>query len=1226
MTYNIAAFEETLPDPEAIRTAGATLKTTAGTFKTKADTASTSWAKLQSPGAYKAPGDEIVFSAFKPITTAADDLVTDIGTVQTAVNTYATAVDTIKTKLSTIKINAANFESKIAGRSRDDWDDDKDLVGQEQGIIHDLDGLFADLQGAQRDCANSINAIYGGPKYVLTSQDAAKPGEIQYGFTQDQIDSAAAEDGNKIPWGHPTTWDKPWYEDAWDGVKSFGKGVWNGITGTVTGLFDMVNVFDQKKFQATWKGLGKLALDVAIVSTPLVSTVLAATGNGKVVEDAGKELLTVGKAAIHWDDWQKDPAMAAGETTFDLATILLTAGGGAAAKVGNVAGKVSELANASGKVAEVLNATKISSAANFTVKAIDFSKTLKLNTINIVSTKVGDGTKFVLGKVGDGGSKVLEIVKGGGQKVDDVVGTVGSKGGAATHLGAHESGPGGTVPHEGTGAKPGQSGTSSHEATSAKPGEPKSGTPGAHEPKAGEPKNSDAKADEPKSGESKGDEPKADDSKNGGAKPEEPQGGDHPKADEPRPAEPKPETTETKTPQQETPSSPEPHAETPAPTEPAPDADAPQQPTPAADATPTVPHEPQPAHAPVDPHQFTYNQHATGHLEADGPRDPAYGQARPDAANLTPSMDVPHTPNSGVDNLRMDRDPAHAYGVDEHGNYLTKEEYEARYTVSYTDSQGVVLDGWRYPPNGGAVEGTIRTYTDVESFIKDFGNKFDRIGDPNGKYLAVEGTPWEMRSLPVDTLGKDMYHYELTGKLPENVRVKVSEVAPAFGQKGGGTQLVLEIKKGDTWVEASVKDLTDAKVLEKIETPEIRTASDAVDWKNGGSPAVVNHSTDVPVNNRPVAGSKSAADGAAAKVDDVASHANDGSPHTEDVHGKPEHASAHAHDGSEAKPQEVSNGMVEDHGHSTSASDGQAPETGHGADNSTDPGVTTHQTADAPNNHQSDAGTTDAAAGDNPSKPQVTGPVHEIAVGDTLFPKSDQSFAGHVDSNNNIVRPDLEPNTAYRIDGRGAFYTDGNGHVTFAECESGMKGGNGTQPTWNPELNNPGPNMTYSIDDHITATTDDLGRTSNLRADNLEFLAKDLADLRRHGANQSSMGKLGGEGYDGGHLLAAMFGGPGEKINVIPQLRMQNRNFGLSGLTGAERHALTGNSKTWYTVESDIQKLVDPKAGSAENISWDVTVEYSSDVAGAAASKVPSAYYLEVAQPGSTALKYEFSN
>lgn len=424
MSIDIAAFEAVLPDPETIRTAAAGLVSAVGDVSTTAADSAAAWSRLQTPSVYEIAGSEVVYSAFAPVTTSAEDLVTDAGTVNTAVLAYADTVDSLKTRLSAVKADAANFFSRTRGRTQDDWDDDEGLIQAEQNIIGDLNRLYADLQEAQRLCANAISGIYGGPSYVLTTEGGAGTGEVEFGYTGDQLDAAAVE-GN-VPWGQPTEWDKPWYRDAWDGIASFGKGVWSGVTGTVTGLGNMVGLGGGEAFAQTWQGLGNLALNAAIVTSPIVQLAMHASGNGDRVKQAGEELLAVGKAAIHWDEWQTDPAYAAGATTFDLASILLTAGAGATAKVGSVAGKIGDVANASGKVSAVVNATGIGKVAGVTVKVTDAAQAFKINAI----TTVVDTSKVAVGKVGAAWQAADQFLIDSGKsalnKVDDALANAGN--------------------------------------------------------------------------------------------------------------------------------------------------------------------------------------------------------------------------------------------------------------------------------------------------------------------------------------------------------------------------------------------------------------------------------------------------------------------------------------------------------------------------------------------------------------------------------------------------------------------------------------------------------------------------------------------------------------------------------------------------------------------------------------------------------------------------------
>ena len=75
----------------------------------------------------------------------------------------------------------------------------------------------------------------------------------------------------------------------------------------------------------------------------------------------------------------------------------------------------------------------------------------------------------------------------------------------------------------------------------------------------------------------------------------------------------------------------------------------------------------------------------------------------------------------------------------------------------------------------------------------------------------------------------------------------------------------------------------------------------------------------------------------------------------------------------------------------------------------------------------------------------------------------------------------------------------------------------------------------YLLDNGHAYMTDALGRVTK---------AEGVLDLKRVDPNtyqQLIAGQVGGEGYEGGHLIAKLFGGAGERINLIPQLSAVNR-------------------------------------------------------------------------------------
>lgn len=88
--------------------------------------------------------------------------------------------------------------------------------------------------------------------------------------------------------------------------------------------------------------------------------------------------------------------------------------------------------------------------------------------------------------------------------------------------------------------------------------------------------------------------------------------------------------------------------------------------------------------------------------------------------------------------------------------------------------------------------------------------------------------------------------------------------------------------------------------------------------------------------------------------------------------------------------------------------------------------------------------------------------------------------------------------------------------------DSGKKG------AWNKALNKPEPNTVYQVDGNKTYHTDELTRTTNVNA------SLSLSKNDRNTYQQCKTGKCGSSGDEGGHLIASIFNGPGEKLNLVP--------------------------------------------------------------------------------------------
>ncbi|MFD4457436.1 DNA/RNA non-specific endonuclease [Nocardia sp. NPDC058480] len=167
----------------------------------------------------------------------------------------------------------------------------------------------------------------------------------------------------------------------------------------------------------------------------------------------------------------------------------------------------------------------------------------------------------------------------------------------------------------------------------------------------------------------------------------------------------------------------------------------------------------------------------------------------------------------------------------------------------------------------------------------------------------------------------------------------------------------------------------------------------------------------------------------------------------------------------------------------------------------------------------------------------------------------------------------LDPNTAYRVTDRngrdrGLFITDENGNIVEVHTDSGD-----SEQGFNPDLRTPLPNCQYTVDGgRFTYITDDHGRVVQARG-RLELVPS--LDSRR-GPRQADIGNIGQAEiaqinqeaidafreiydrdptaqevtlyqmatFDGGHLFATQFDGPGEEINMVPELTNLNRLIG----------------------------------------------------------------------------------
>ncbi|AFR30456.1 DNA/RNA non-specific endonuclease [Arthrobacter sp. Rue61a] len=112
------------------------------------------------------------------------------------------------------------------------------------------------------------------------------------------------------------------------------------------------------------------------------------------------------------------------------------------------------------------------------------------------------------------------------------------------------------------------------------------------------------------------------------------------------------------------------------------------------------------------------------------------------------------------------------------------------------------------------------------------------------------------------------------------------------------------------------------------------------------------------------------------------------------------------------------------------------------------------------------------------------------------------------------------------------------------------------------------PNVTYNVvaktdgglENHFTIITDDFAKPKSVEA-HITGLLK--GDINRSAWQQILAGRrVGGFGYDGGHLIASLFAGPGEGANLLAQLMFQNRGHGTPNVSA--------NTLAFFQLERDL--------------------------------------------------------
>lgn len=309
---DLLSFEGQFPATDALREHAVTLTFAARSVQEDAEESSRIWSALQNPGTYSAPGQDIVYRAMIPVTTAADGLLEAAEEAAAAVNAYADEAAEIKTRYRHgVKIEAQAFLQEIAGDP--EWNSTRRLTEKQDSILGALSSLTMELEASQRSCANTLGRIWGGKTYSASDENGeTTPGHTAYGLTGGAYE--AAGEANLLAWGNNAEWNYTGFKQG-TMLQGMLMGFGDGVEDTVAFAGSMAFLRGIENGKAAWRGMFELGILSVLAIQP--------NGRGDGARDRLKEM---GKDAIGLELWETDPARAGGRNIFDIVTIVVPGG------------------------------------------------------------------------------------------------------------------------------------------------------------------------------------------------------------------------------------------------------------------------------------------------------------------------------------------------------------------------------------------------------------------------------------------------------------------------------------------------------------------------------------------------------------------------------------------------------------------------------------------------------------------------------------------------------------------------------------------------------------------------------------------------------------------------------------------------------------------------------------------------------------------------------------
>lgn len=296
------------------------------------------WSALTT--SYSSPEASTVHNAMNKPDRWAQTLKGHAGTMRAAFDAYADKLDELKVRREQLIRDIAAHEKAAAeavGKiitGANVLVITADLVLEANDLARRVEEFETDLENAQRECGNKLQATWGGPHYVPRDKTSIN-NPYTWGTSLDAKRDQTRT--GKAPWGSPSGWKIGALGGLGLGIL-MKDGAWNSITGTAKDLWDLTGLGGDRGATAYKRSaMAKLLSDLQPLSTALTQPVLGAAmmgsekGRQRYMESL-KTLKELGKGAISYDTWSTDPAGTLGSFLPDAAGAAVSGGTGGVGK------------------------------------------------------------------------------------------------------------------------------------------------------------------------------------------------------------------------------------------------------------------------------------------------------------------------------------------------------------------------------------------------------------------------------------------------------------------------------------------------------------------------------------------------------------------------------------------------------------------------------------------------------------------------------------------------------------------------------------------------------------------------------------------------------------------------------------------------------------------------------------------------------------------------------